>query len=555
MGVSKVKRYVPWLFLGLSLVALSCQPQTAVTLVPAPEVNTVLLDQPLVLLSQPGPWAEIHHLISYGDRLWFANSMFFNNHNSADIYSYGPETDDTRLEQHLFSQSTGEPVVANGLLYWPFEDPRFSADRGEYMITNGNQWQWHILPEGEVFHVHAIANHKGALWASTGAWSGGVQRSFDGGKTWELVYTYPTPNRRVSRVTNLVSLDDNHLLAEIMAVHEQSSKVLVWQGDNFQPVESWPDGKRVRALTGFQGYGYGVNQNLDDSYSVWRTDGEQTEPVTALDGYYIRAFAATDTALWAVSSVQGGGYLWRSDNGMDWTAVQQFTDIRPLALVIHAGQVYVGGRGKNGKGSLWGPSNAKVSEQLTSEQLTVPLPQQAPSAVDTQDLESVFTNSATYTNGNAQDVLATALVFSAMDHDPAVGKQLTDYLTQALPVKSAQLFENNASAPATHVTQWYLLWAMGLNGHGHVPTDLLQLPWTEPANDREKYWHPAPAAAWTAARLGQNDAETIGAIIERLTTQEDPLWLVGDFVGALHALTGEQYGYDVAAWQQWWDMR
>lgn len=552
MEVSKVKRYFLWLVLGLLVTIFSCQQRAAVPIVSVPVVNGTLLDQPLVPLSQPGPWAEVSHLISYRDRLWFANSMFFNNHNSADIYSYGPDSDDTRLEQHLFSQSTGEPVVTNGLLYWPFEDPRFSADLGEYMVTNGDHWQWHILPEGEAFHVHAMANHRGGLWASTGAWSGGVQRSSDGGKTWQLVYTYPTPERRVSRVTNLVSLDDNHLLAEIMAVHERGSKVLLWQGDTFQPVDSWPNGKRVKSLTAFQGYGYGVNQNPDDSHSVWRTDGEHTEPVTALDGYYIRAFAATDTVLWAVSSNQSSGYLWRSDDGMNWTAVQQFTDMRPLDIAIHDNQVYVGGRGKNGKGALWGPANFQASN-TGSQQSTVALPQQTISTTAPQDLETILTSPATYTGGNAQDVLATALMPSAMKDDPTIGKQLTSYLTQALPVKSAQLFENNASAPATHVTQWYLLWAMGLNGHGQVPIDLLQLPWNEPANDREKYWHPAPAAAWAVARLGQNDKETIGAIIERLTTQADPLWLVGDFVGALHVLTGEQHGYNVSAWRQWWD--
>ncbi|MBT9316090.1 beta propeller repeat protein [Leptothoe spongobia] len=575
MGVSKVKRYFLWLCLGLSLAIFSCQQRTAVPRVPIPVVNAALIDQPLVPLSQPGPWAEVSHLISYDNRLWFANSMLFNNHNSADIYSYGPGANDTRLEQHLFSQSAGEPVVSEGLLYWPFEDPRFSADLGEYMVTNGDQWQWHILPEGEAFHVHAMENHGNYLWAATGAWSGGLQRSSDGGKMWELVYTYPTPDRRVSRVTNLVSLDDDHLLAEIMAVHEQGSKVLMWQGDDFQAIDSWPDGKRVKSLTAFQGHGYGVNQNRDDSYSVWRTDGTLTEPVTALDGHYIRAFAATETTLWAVSSTQSDGYLWRSDDGMVWTAVQQFTDMRPLDVAIHTGQVYVGGQGNNGKGVLWGPPTPQVLSTNQQSKLTLtgplpadplpadplpkdplpkdPLPQQVIASGDTQALEAILTSPITYTDGNAQDVLATALLPSATDADPAVGQQLTSYLTQALPVKSAQLFENNASAPATHVSQWYLLWAMGLNGHGQVPIELLQQSWTEPANDREKYWHPAPAAAWTAARLGQDDEATITAIIERLTTQEDPLWLVGDFVGALHALTGEQYGYDVSAWQQWWE--
>jgi hypothetical protein len=243
--------------------------------------------------------------------------------------------------------------------------------------------------------------------------------------------------------------------------------------------------------------------------------------------------------------------------------VQHFKDMRPLDVAIHAGQIYVGGRGNNGRGVLWGPPSGEISaadSQQHNNSLPKQLPKQKISPIDSQqqlsnlkNLETVLTNQATYTDGNAQDVLAKALLPVAMADKPDVGQQLTGYLEKPLPVELARLFEGNATASATHVMQWYVLWAMGLNGHGQVPLEILQAPWTEPANDREKYWHPAPAAAWTAARLGQDDEATLAAIIERLTTQDDPRWLVGDFVGALHTLTGEQFGYDVVAWQQWWN--
>lgn len=35
----------------------------------------------------------------------------------------------------LFSQDAGNPVVYNGLLYWPFEDPRRSAGTVEFAVT------------------------------------------------------------------------------------------------------------------------------------------------------------------------------------------------------------------------------------------------------------------------------------------------------------------------------------------------------------------------------------------------------------------------------------
>ncbi len=41
-------------------------------------------------------------------------------------------------------------------------------------------------------------------------------------------------------------------------------------------------------------------------------------------------------------------------------------------------------------------------------------------------------------------------------------------------------------------------------------------------------------------------------MIERLGRAGDPPWLAGDVVGALTALTGERFGYDVDAWRGWW---
>jgi hypothetical protein len=59
--------------------------------------------EPLSLLARPGPWAGINALVSYGERLWFANSVPFENHNAADIYSYDPRTGTVRYEANLLS--------------------------------------------------------------------------------------------------------------------------------------------------------------------------------------------------------------------------------------------------------------------------------------------------------------------------------------------------------------------------------------------------------------------------------------------------------------------
>ena len=74
----------------------------------------------LQVLAKIEPWSA---LIAYRGRIWFANSVRYPDHNSADLYSLDPATGKYRYERHLFSQDVGQLVVAGGLLYWPYEDP------------------------------------------------------------------------------------------------------------------------------------------------------------------------------------------------------------------------------------------------------------------------------------------------------------------------------------------------------------------------------------------------------------------------------------------------
>ena len=98
------------------------------------------------------------------------------------------------------------------------------------------------------------------------------------------------------------------------------------------------------------------------------------------------------------------------------------------------------------------------------------------------------------------------------------------------------------------MARWYLLWAIGLNGHGRVPLDLLAQPWTRKPNRSKKYLHLPSAAAWAVTQLNQGDKETIDVLMDALARKGDSLWLKGDFIGAL---TGQRFGYDIAAWKNW----
>ena len=84
-----------------------------------------------------------------------------------------------------------------------------------------------------------------------------------------------------------------------------------------------------------------------------------------------------------------------------------------------------------------------------------------------------------------------------------------------------------------------------------VPPELIEAPWRAPVNRSEKYFESAPAALWAAAEIGQADEATIAALIDRLDRPDDPDWLRGDVIGALTALTGERFGYDIAKWRSW----
>jgi hypothetical protein len=504
----------------------------------------------LVPLAQPGPWSGVSGLIGYGDRLWLVNSVKFVDHNSADVYSYDPAHGTTRYEAHLFSQDGGDPVVARGLLYWPFEDPRFSMGRGEYMVTDGRAWQWRILPAGQVFHVHAMAAVGGTLFAATSAWRTGLQRSDDGGATWQIVYEHPETPAGIARITTLAVHD--HILYAGMTAPDRAPRLLRLDGHAFQPVPDWPESFAVDALAPYRGRLYGVVVSRQGS-RLWRTDGRTSEPAGTLDSSRIRALAPGPDALWAITAETGKGALWRSVDGSTWIEAQRFENTEPLAVTVYAARVYVGTRSSTGRGALWGPPAPAPHEPPTLAGVhTMP----APVGVDTMEalrrLDDALKNPTTY--GDHGRGLRDLLQPLALGGAPA-GDELSRRLDPPAPKMSVTLFGGALTVPAETLARWHLLWAIGLSGHGHVPAELLQARWEAPPNRAEKYLEPAPAAAWVAGRLKQTDDATVDALVARLGAPDQPAWMNGDLVGALTALTGQRFGYDTEAWRRWWASR
>lgn len=516
------------------------------------------LAQPLVELARPGPWAGISGLMAYHGKLYFVNSQIFVNHNAADIYSYdlngpqaggraGPQAGGRanhrtlRFEHRLFSQDTGTPALIDGLMYWPFEDPRFSTTHGEYIVSNGRTWQWRMAPEIRGFHVHAMQGHQGAIYTLASGWRGRIYRSTDRGQTWTRLYEHPTPDGYVSRVTAMVSQQATLYFGVTAWAEDDTVKLLYMQGDRVHPVPSWPTGHAIGALSAFRGHVYAVNRTGDTS-RVWRYQaGEPAQPLTALDRYRVQAFAATPTVLWAVSTGPQGGLLWRSTDGHTWQQSQSFPDM-PVAITVANGQVFVGTYNQERGGALWGPVTSQPRVPATPATLPArPARKLSPGALKqaVQALDDALFN---VEPKQYRQRLIRALLPLALSHDPAAGAVLSERLKGPLPETPVKRMIGTATMPAVRMAQWYLLFAVALNGHGHIPPALLSQPWDVPPNQAEKYFAPMPAATWAVSELGQSDPDTQAALRQALRS-EAPDWTKGDVLLALHRLHGVPFRY------------
>jgi hypothetical protein len=500
--------------------------------------------EPLKRLVHGLPWPGVSSLIGYRGRLWFANSVKFVNHNSADLYSFDPVSGKARYEKHLFSQDSGEPVVANGLLYWPFEDSRFSPGHGEFMVTNGRDWDWRVIPQGRVFHTHAMVASAGRLVAALSAWTAKLAVSSDKGVSWSLAYEYPTPDRRVSRITALTSLNGT-VFAGLTTWYDDSGPKLLKMGKNgVAPVPGWPGGSEVAALMAYEGWVYGINTSPEGS-ALLRTDGELVERLTGPKGI-VDDFAVGPHALWAVTAGRRSGVLWRSVDGRNWARVQRFEKGRPLSVALFGGLPYVGIMTDQG-GELWGHGDRKPVAFRRPFATMPKTPRLSPPSrvAALAELDTVLADATRYRG------LRYALRPLAQDRSRESANALMRRLSGPFATGTARMFGRREIA-TERMAQWYLLWAIAHNGHGRIPVDYIKIPWTAKPGPSEKYIRLPPAASWAYARLGQRDPVTLAALIARLDRPGDPKWLTGDVIGALTDLTGKRFGYDIDAWKRWW---
>ena len=238
-----------------------------------------------------------------------------------------------------------------------------------------------------------------------------------------------------------------------------------------------------------------------------------------------------------------------SVDGWHWQTVHRFDHAAPADVVAYAGVPYVGTIGPDGRGGLWGPAPPAALEPVARAVVLPPPPSREPvSPGDLEALDRALADAVDFRDLRERVIPGLErLVAGGSDE---VGTWLTERLARRWPVKTVETFAD--PVPMTHLLQWYLLRTMGLHRDGAVPIALLNVSFDLEPNRAEKYFHPGPGALWVAARIGQDDAETIGAIIEGLGTPGEPAWLDGDRIGALSALSGERFGYRIEAWRAWW---
>ena len=500
----------------------------------------------LAVVARVGPWPIASKLIGYRGRVWFVNSVLGRNHNSADVYSYDPSARTTRYERHLFSQDSGDPIVRFGLLYWPSEDSRWSVGRGDFLVTNGNDWAAGTIPTAQIFHIHAMTGLGDRLVAATSAWRGGIQISDDRGATWREIYDHPTPARQVSRIVTLASTTER---SYGYLLHRDNHRLLSITGDTVAAVPGWPQDRPILGMAGLERWLYAL-VSAGTGIAIWRTDGVVSQQVAGTRlAWDAQDLVVDDGKLWMLTEDEdgAGGAVWASDDGRGWQRVAWLRGGSPYDLEVVDGTPYVGG--SDGKsGLIWAPS---VSA-LESQPATTPIPELLPPLPGPGQSATRFADRLLRIESQQDRGALSKLAYDLARTRPTA-ETYRNLLALDLPTRQISLIGGNVNVPAATLGRWLILWSMSLAGTGAVTPGWINAPWSAPANRSEKYFEAAPGAMRAAAAIGQSDRATLSALVGVLENDQAPLWLMGDAVGAITALSNQRFGYDAAAWRDWLD--
>lgn len=499
-------------------------------------------------------WPGVSQVIAYRDRIWLVNSEPFRDNNAADVYSYSIKDKSLRYERSLFSQDVGVPVVFNGLLHWPFEDPRRSAGSGEYAVTDGTNWQWQAMRSGSVMHVHAMNVCDGELVAATGSWTGQLHRQEEN-NDWEVQYDYPAAESSFSRIVSVIQLNDDCIVGA-SARRKNEAKLFTLKGDKPEPIDGWPISDRVDNLTKHQQSIFAFADSGNNRRLI-RYDGVQTHEVVLPDNQRPRAMHSDGNSFWLVTHDSNSdtkrGNLWKYSGNNEFEAVLHFPDV-PISITSLGESVVIGTYAKSG-GALLVVNN--VGQSPRTEPKTTELKLES----EPQDLDPALTETLyqeiqkIIKDPQSTDNYARALRRNLGRHPaiktPEFGAALTRVLGESIEGPPTTMFTGQ-SIKHQDLVRWFLITTLAINGNGRVDPDWISLETELQVPDSSKVFDPSIASIVASGWLKQNDKQTLRALITRLNRTSDPLWVKADVIGALTAITNQRFAYDVSAWNLWW---
>lgn len=513
--------------------------------------------QEITRVAQLPAWPGVSQIIAYDQRIWFVNSEPYKDTNVADIYSYSPATEAVSYERSLFSQDTGTPVVYQGLLYWPFEDPRRSAGSGEFVVTDGSNWEWDAMQVGSVMHVHAMNVCDNQLVAVTGSWTGQLQRQSTP-DNWQVQYDYPSGAASFSRLVN-VSEFNGDCIVGASANRKVEPKLFKIDGDITTPLQGWPASDRVDALTVHKDTLFAF-ADTGNNRKLLEFNGQSTRTIKLPDGHRPRALHSNGKNLWLATLFtednKARGRLWvYTEDGTfkPLATIQQF----PTALTSYKNHLYIGTYHPSG-GALWqfaidGAEDTAVAAGSLAAKPT-------PTTIDESLTNSIYDELLTMVRdpGSTDDrarSLRRTFARHPLSNTPEFGQAITRLLTVGLDSTLIQMFTDRP-VEREKLVQWYLLTTLAINGNGYVDPAFITAEDNLTTNGRGsgsgKMFEPSIAAIAATGWLNQNDPHTVQSLITRLNRKTDPQWVTSDVIGALTAVTGQRFAYDIDAWNQWW---
>ena len=524
-------------------------------------------------------WPGVSQLITYRDRIWFVNSKPFEDSNVADIYSYSVEDGSLRYERGLFSQDVGRPVIYDGLLHWPFEDPRRSAGSGEYVVTDGTNWQWQVMQSGSVMHVHAMNVCDGDLVATTGAWTGQFHRlsknkteevTESSGEepddqsdqpsnnyTWEVKYDYPAAKDSFSRLVSVSQFGDSCIVGA-SARRKDEAKLFTIDGGKRTAINGWPSSDRVDTLEQHQGNLFAF-ADTGSTRQLMRYDGSVVHQVALPSNHHPRALHSDGNNLWLATHQQGEpqpGALWKYDNAGDFERIEEFAGV-PNGLGSYKGVVAVGTYAASG-GALWLYKHEALHQSpIEPDDSSAAISSDPLHELDSDLVDSLYAELlAVITDPNSTVERARVLRRSLGRHPlikaPEFGAAVTRLLSTPLEGAPIPMFTGR-SISYEGLIHWYLMTTLAINGHGYIDPAVINSEKELDVPDSMKVFSPSIAAIVASGWLKQSDDATLSALMTRLNSETDPLWVRADVIAALSAITDQRFGYAVTKWNDWWE--